>query len=626
MAPPRANASYKKQSGLLAISRDRKALSWSPASPPDASPTVVISVQNVENLQQTPETAPKVMLKVFDKVPGQSDTVAHTFTFTSTTNAREECNAIRNEFAKAIQDHKAEQNARAGGTGGGKSAAMTMANAVSGNTWEDDEKLKTDVRLQQSLMAEDRTLQKTFLEARSLKPDSITMTQFTQQFWSSRLHLLRAHSLSKHQGRGRFNVFSVIDVKDGGRRMDITTEHINAIFEQYPVVARIYDELVPRKIKDELTFWSRFFQSRLYHTLRGMKITKTDAPDDLLDSYLNRPGVSGAVAASTSNYIPKFIDLEGNEENNSQRKGNKERFEQNEEYLNRAPVIRRLNAISEKLVAAVRPSETDASAPIGLDEAEYEALRLRDLAADPEQNRTILNIRDQSHFFADADRDPDPKSKGKGKQVDPYRAQDPARALQTVLSDIRKNFPQPGVGTIPTAPIHEYDEDDEEESQPDGSTAATNHILNLIQTHKDQTAPIPATSGLSSDLYDRLALTHATTIEFLRQFWSAFLSGDAARVNEVAALVESLNRALERINAIADDAQKEKKAVEDKAKADMEEIYRKTGRKKRLVEVGGGGKVVRELMTPVLGSLERAIGEYKRAFEEQSRAVAGEGQ
>ena len=303
--------------------------------------------------------------------------------------------------------------------------------------------------------------------------------------------------------------------------MTITKDQIAAIKEQYPVMYKIVDEVCPRQIRDEVHMWSRFFQSRLYMALRGMKIDKNSEPDPVLDQYLDLPEITGLRPKATeSSYIPKFIDLEGNEENNSQRKGNLDRFEHDQMILSRAPAIRKLNALSEKLMSAVKPSEVEASAPIGMDEAEYQALRLRDLADDPEQNRIKLNIRDQSNFFTDQDT-------SSNQPPNPFSEQDPAEAVKRVCADISSHFPQPGQGPIPIAPIAEDEYDEDDDAAEDGSTAATAHIFSLINAHKEQTAPISPTSGLSTAIYDRVILTHATTIEFLRQFWNAFLSGDA---------------------------------------------------------------------------------------------------
>jgi len=634
MAPPRGAASYKKQNGVIAISKDRKSISWTPSEAKIAAPTLVISAANITNLQQTPESSAKVMLKIFSQDPGQSEPVSHVFTFTSSTDARGEANAIKDALANVIQAQKAAQNAAAA-PGPGPSAAMTIANAISGSGrlghfWEDDERLKSDVKLQQSLMEEDPNLQRTFLEARNMKPDSISNTQFTAQFWASRVHLLRAHAIAQNQGRGKYNVFSELRREDGGTKLNLTQDHVRAIFEQYPVMRIIYDEVVPKKCKSEVDFWSRFFQSQLFMKLRGLKFDpRKEAQDKILDvdEYLNHPELTGLRQTSSELHIPKFIDLEGNEENNSQRQGNRPDTELRATVLDKAPIIRTLNALSEKLMASVRPSDVDAAAPIGMDEATYESLRLRDLAGDPQQNRIILNIRDQSRFFSESGATQDADS-------NPFRALDPSKAITDVCRDITTHFPQPGAGVIP---IDEYEGEEDldgentyqnsNNNRESSSPPALEHVLSLIQGHRDQTAEIPTASGLPSGIYDRLTLTHATTIEFLRQFWNAFLSGDPSRANEVSSLVESLNRAVDRINVIAQDAERERNVIVKSAERSVEERFRRTGRRHRVdyAGIGGGEKVVRQLLGPIIKSLADAVQRYQQALDEQTKELGDEG-
>lgn len=630
MAPPRGDASYKKQPGVLAISKDRKSVSWSPAQPPDAAPTLVLSAANITNLQQTPESSAKVMLKIFVQDPGQAEAIAHTFTFTSKTDPRNEANGIKDALTNVIQAQKAIQNA-ATPNSGGQSAAMAMASAISGggkvgNLWEDDERLKSDVRLQQSLMQENSDLQKTFMESLSLKPESISNTQFTAQFWSSRVHLLRAHAIAQSQGKGKYNVFSELRREDGGTKMSLTQDHVRAIFEQYPVMRIVYDEVVPSKCKSEVEFWSRFFQSQLFMKLRGLKFDPArESRDRYLDTeeFLNHPDLTGLRATSSELHIAKFIDLEGNEENHSRRQGNRPDSELRASALDKAPIIRKLNALSEKLMATVRPSDVDAAAPIGMGEAEYESLRLRDLEGDPEQERIILNIQDQSRFFAENNTSQDKKN---GAESNPFHNINPSKAIRDVFKDFSTHFAQPGVGVIPIAAYEAEDEemdngDETKEKSESGSAVAMQHIFSLIQAHRDQTSEIAESSGLSATIYERLTLTQATTIEFLRQFWNAFLSGDAARATEVASLVESLNRALDRINVIANDAERERQDHIRAQERAVEERFRKTGRRPKIDHgaIKGGGKVVKQLLGPVIKSLANAVQRYKQAFEEQTK-------
>ena len=637
MPPPQGTASYKKQNGIIAIATDRKSVSWTPSQPANSSPALVINAAGITNLQQTPESNPKVMLKIFTQDPGQTEPLAHVFSFTSQTSARSEANAVKDALASVIQAQKQAQIAAQNASAGGTSAAMTIANALSrgsrsGNVWEDDERLKSDVKLQQSLMVEDPTLQKTFLEARSMKPDSISNTQFTAQFWSSRVHLLRAHALAKGQNRGSYNVFSTLRKEEGGTRLNLNAEQIHMIFAQYPVMRRVYDEVVPEKL-NEHDFWARFFQSKLFSKLRGFKIDdRRDAQDVVLDAYLQAPELTGVRPTPSEMQIPKFLDMEGNEENHSQRKGNRPDNELRPQILEKAPIIRTLNSLSEKLLAHVQPSDVDPAAPIGMDEATYNSLRLRDLAGDPEQERIILHIQDQSRFFSET---------GSKNAVDTprYRQINPTKAIQAVCTDLSTHFPHPGaeIVQIPEDPANTSnpEEDDEDYNLEFGSTLseprtltpserASTHILSLIHTHRAQTTSTTPSSGLSSAIYDRLTLTHATTLEFLHQFWSAFLSGDPSRTAEIASLIESLSRALDRIDAVGVSAEQERMEIVAGEERRALEILRRTG-KRRTVDygaIGGGQRTVRELLGPVV----RAVGVAKERFEDALREQMGEGE
>ena len=613
MASPSASVLYKKQDGILALSRDRSSVTWTLAQP-GATASINLDVSKITNLQQTPADKPKVMLKIFYSEPGQAEASSHIFQFSSKSDPRGEANFLRDALSTAMA--KASQAALA--APGGQSAAMTIAAAISGRgarDWEDDERLVTDVKLQQALLKENADLQRTFMEARSLKPESLSLIQFTKQFWASRVHLLRAHALATSQSKGLYNVFSEIKrTGEGSKQLNLTSEHIKAIFEQYPIMRIVYDEVVPKKISDERQFWSRFFQSQLYSTLRGLKVDRrAEAKDAIMDLYLDHPEITGVRATSSELHIPKFIDLEGNEENHSQRKGNRPDAENRQSTLEKGPIIRRLNAISEKLMAAVRPSDTDVSAPIGIDESEYEQLRLRDLAIQEDHQRIALNIRDQSHLFSDD------RTAIQDAEVARMRSVDAAKAIQQACSRLQSSS---------RTPLIEFDEDEDmEEESISGTAIANDHILSLIKSHKEQSAEAVANTnlktfgGLSEAIYERLILTHATTLEFLRQFWSAFLSGDPTRTQEIASLVESLNRALDRINNIATDAQGELDQKIKVMEAQIKGIFERTGRKQKINRkaMGGGEEVVRQLMAPTIKSLGVAVEKYKTTYEEQMR-------
>jgi transcription initiation factor TFIIH subunit 1 len=127
-------------------------------------------------------------------------------------------------------------------------------------------------------------------------------------------------------------------------------------------------------------------------------------------------------------------------------------------------------------------------------------------------------------------------------------------------------------------------------------------------------------------LFDRLTLTHATTTEFLNQFWQAFLSGNPDRAGELASLVESLNRATDRIKAVAADAEAERQVEVNNLKQHAREVLAATGKQIRvnLSGVGGGEKVVNQLLGPTIKALALAINKYKEALAEATAAAPRE--
>lgn len=601
------------------------------------------------DLQQTPTTNPKVMLKIFAQVfaqtPGTSTSETHTFTFTSPTTARTEADTIRDALSKTIQAIKSGGAVPAApGGAGGSSAAMAIASAVSSspraaadsNAWYDDEKLKKEVELQQSLLRSNPSLSKTFMESLRTKPESISSSQFTAQFWSTRIHLLRAHAIEKNQTRGAYNVLSSIKpmTVDNATRLSISKEQIQLIFNQHSLVKRVYDENVP-KLSEE-AFWSRFFQSRLFKKLKGERVTEADPTDNVLDKYLQYDDDAERTKQLTESHVPPIIDVEGNEQNHSQRKGNQPDFTMRPSSYDRVPIIRTLNSLSEKILSHVAPNDTDPSLPIGVDEETFNELALRDLQGDATENRVILNIKDQSRFF-NSD-----KESGVSADALLYAKQDPVKVLRSIHSDLERVSSNTNLETA-IGVDNDSDSDDDDEPNPKkghvGSktsrSGATAQMLSAIAQQRAQnddlsasssgfsTVQTSSTSGLSAAIFDRLSLTHATTTEFLQHFWSAFLSGDPNRADEIGKLFETLNRAMDRIKAVATDAEAERQKEIDKLKKQVQEFFERTGKKRRMdyESTPGGAKAANHLLAPTVKAIEIATKEYKKALAEQSEDV-----
>jgi transcription initiation factor TFIIH subunit 1 len=438
------------------------------------------------------------------------------------------------------------------------------------------------------------------------------------------LHLLRAHAIERAQTRGSYNVLSSLKprVEENVTRLNISKEQISLIFSQHPLVKRVYDENVPKL--SEQQFWSRFFQSRLFKKLRGERISDSDATDAVLDKYLREENAE----ANREAFVPHFMDLAGNEVHHSQRRGNRPDLDMRPSGADKVPIIRTLNNLSEKIMANVAPADGDVTAPIGMDEETWQEMQLRDLQGDEEQAHVTLNIRDQNRFFSQTQED---------EQTRAFAQQDPDQVLKTLRSEIAQNLPLGGNAPLQKLVDPGDDEDEEMEDapaskRPVGSSAALHdafaQILGAVREQRDQMneGSTSDTSGLSPGLYDRLTLTHATSTEFLNQFWQAFLSGNPERASEVQSLSESLARAIERIKAVANDAEAERQVEVDRRKVAAREYFERTKRKPRLNldDIEGGQKVVNQLLGPTSHALQLALTRYKTTLEAEKAEAARE--
>jgi transcription initiation factor TFIIH subunit 1 len=585
------------------------------------------------DLQQTPETAAKVMLKIFEKSPDAAEPVTHLFHFNSATNPRGEANNVKDALTNLIAAAKANDASvpRANGVAPA-SAAMAIASAVKSgsgaNRWYDDAQLKTDIELQQSLMKKDPALHRTYMESRRTKPDTISDSQFNSQFWSTRTNILRAHAVETHQKRGSYNVLSAVKPRqvDGELKMNISAEQVQLIFSQHPLVKRVYDENVPKL--NEMDFWSRFFLSRLFKKLKGERVTEADSTDPTFDRYLDASNDDALSRALLEAHIPHIIDLEGNEENQGGTKsGNRKDNEMTPRYV---PIVRTLNSLSEKIMAHVAPSDINPADPIGMDEETYNSLALRDLQGDAEENRIMLNIKEQTQFFSN-------EKSELSEEAALYAKQVPSDVLLNLQSDVDPEMM--GVNASggldlrsAIGVVEDSDSEDEEEKVPHvGSKAsrlcAQKQIFEGItarHTEIDGSSSQNQLAGLSQKIFDRLTLTHATTTEFLHHFWLVFLSGDADRATELAKMVETLERAMDRINAVAADAEKERNGIIQKQKDHLRDVYERTKKKLKMNSVGGGEKVVKEMMEPTIKALQKATKEYRKALAAEGIDISRE--
>lgn len=573
------------------------------------------------------------MLRIIQKAPDSAETVTYQFHFNSPSKSREEANSIKNVLTSAISSIKSKDASIPRPTA--SSLPLKTANITAGVTgsrsnpasWFDDAQLKANIELQQSLMKNDLVLNHTYMEARRTKPETISDSQFNSQFWSTRTNLLRAHAIETNQKRAAYNVLSSVKPRqvDGELKMNISAEQVHLIFDQYPLVKHVHDENVPKL--SEIEFWSRFFLSRLFKKLKGERIVESDSNDPIFDRYLDADNVIRRNNKSSVSQVPHIIDLQGNEENQGGNKtGNRKDFTMQPGSAAKVPIIHKINSLSENIMSHVAPSDINPADPIGMDERTYNSLVLRDLQEKTIERKLVLNVKEQSRIFS-----------GESKELleeDVFHTlKKPSEVLLALQKDIKlATINSDSVGgldlSLANRVLEDYDSEDEDERKlhitnkaclQDAQKQIFEGIINRRHEINDSGTQ-SALSGLSQKIFDKLTLTHATTVEFLQHFWALFLSGDSERASELAKLVETLERAIDRIDAVANDAEHERQELISKQKQQIKDIFKSSGRKIQWSpnSVPGGAKAVKTMTVPIIKSLEKAINEYKRALKNEA--------
>ncbi|KAL6886944.1 hypothetical protein GGI43DRAFT_417754 [Trichoderma evansii] len=638
MASPTGHTLFKKKEGILSFTSDNGAITWTPASGGPA--TVSLPVTNITNLQQTPDSSPKVMLKIFEKSESGNDPVTYLFHF-NTQEAKAEAQAVKDLLSRLLADLRSTDTnvsklgavtaapAANGDGSGSASATLGPSNGINSQSmspkWFDDNQLKMNIELQQSLMKKDKSLHQTYMSAISTKPDSMTSAAFNSQFWSMRINLLRAHAIEINQKKGAYNVLSTVKPRtvDGELKLNISVEQVQMIFAQHPLIKRIYNETVPRL--SEAEFWSRFFLSKLAKRLKGERVTDNDPADAIFDKYNADSNTPDAKVMSQP--VPHIIDIEGNEENQGGFKGGNAKDVEMRPRAN-IPIVRTLNNLSEKIMANVPPSDSTVIDSKGLYDTSRELI-LRDLRGEGEEQRIMLSIKERNNFFSSKD-SPSPKNK------DIFGSQQPSEILAKMQNLYAASNDKARDSGLQINIDLDIDSDSDKESKPGLNTArdaikeAEKDVMAGIHQQRsqkyggasDDTSPM----GIPPQISDKSALTHATTIEFLHQFWDGFLSGDPDRAMEVQYLAESLTRSTARIQAVADEAEAERDNIIQKRKQEIRSHFERTGKKIRWKPdmVGGGREAVSKIMQPTLDALRRAQDSYSKALGEENIQISTE--
>lgn len=489
-------------------------------------------------------------------------------------------------------------------------AALLKSNANAGNGTKppaaelDDASLMANRTLQKDVLAENPATSELYANAFKSAPDPAA---FDKNFWAARIGLLRAKQIAKDQLQGETNVLSEIKPTlgvDGKPSLRMSTEQQATIFKQYPLVQTVYNELVEKtKQYTQVEFWQNFWVSHLVKKLKGEKITDLDPEIPKIDKFaLNFDEKANLPERMQMAHTPRFLDLDGNDQDYSQQKGNAPDWTMKPNFHGKVQLLHILNNTSERLMYNVAASDSAAHGPVGMDEDTFNQLQLRDLERAAKDNRIVLNVSAQKQLTAEDINGNAIKNK-----------RDRMKALKAMQADLQVQV------QLPT----ELDEDDEVQAQH-----ATKDILKTVKLRATSSSSgLSLQPKLDTTMSDSVKMTHFTTIEFLRYFWSTYYSGDDRKAHELQQWSKAVKDSLNRIESLAVKAE-EKRKLEISTEQTRWDEYKRQGGKRRkldLSNVSGGRKAVEDTMAPTMRAVSKASGEYARVYNEQLAQAARQG-
>ena len=590
--------SVDKVSGMVSVREDVTPLTleWKAI---DQTREIKIPLNSLSKLQASKDSSPKMMLKVIYKVGDKEESIKLTF------SNRPTMNNIKDSLQTIVARHSTVIKEATPGSGAGSRAGTPSAPSSSGQESNNlsfskpdslsDASLLKNLDLQQKLLVEDRELRKIFTEA------VINHKLPISTFWSTRLNQLRTFALTISQHRGPYNVLSTIKpVASSDNQVNVTVTHdtINEIFETYPIIKKAYTELVPVKV-DTREFWSRFFNSKLFRRLRGDKINNNNSRGDIiLDKYLYidqdfvaqeeqalkqqklNDGSSRKLSVvenmKKAPKVSKFLDLLGNEEDNSQKLGNKPditmRFTDEEFLLNNrgsaAPqhkenemivLMKNMNKLSSKMISASdeTPTMDRNQTPDALSVAEANEY-------EEELNLHDLNDVDDLHYIKlHIESNPEIKD----QELAAEKPTSTTASADEISAYLLQNQFKPSPEGVDLTGTYVSKTADIEKTNQEITMLIKQNFRTFRLISKDQNSNDEATNIVPDSVNQEIISFNITIVEFLSHFWKLFLNGNQPeRLKEIFKSLKSCQTQLQEYKERKSQEMKGYDALKDSAK------------------------------------------------------------
>ncbi|KAH7911986.1 hypothetical protein BJ138DRAFT_1125597 [Hygrophoropsis aurantiaca] len=512
-----AKASYKKAPGVLELTDTH--LQWTQDG--KKAPSVRVAHADATSLFCSKEGAAQVRLKL----GLVNDDAGHNFTFTSPQAvAYSERETFKAELTTIISRNRsgtiASATTKAASSLTPLKTGPTATAPVSRASTSRAPSVGSDGRtpiLQGTDAASDFRLRKKVLlsnaELASLHRELVIGSQITEaEFWEGREHLLLAEAAAESQKRGRPG--QLVDprpqtVEGGEIKIVITPQLVHDIFEEFPVVAKAYNDNVPNKLS-EAEFWKRYFQSKLFNahraSIRSSATQHVVKDDSIFDKYLEKVDDELEPRKHRDEVSDLFINLGATLEDHGETGNEKDVTMQAGRQRGALPLIRKFNEHSERLLNSALgdvPPPKRRRTDDGGDQNDYAQIDLDDLR-DPEASTGIvLDMQDRQRYFEGqltrgaAEQEP-------GRQVVCISEQGiDARSvfveIRNNLSDWEKHFGQLKV------------------ERKSGDAA----LLSMTQNVSARLDVKTKKTELPPDLFRQLTTCQTAANEFLRQFWTA---------------------------------------------------------------------------------------------------------
>lgn len=614
-----------KVSGLLQIREDTvpSKLMWKAI---DQDKSMEIPLNKLSKLQASPDSSPKMLLKLFYTAAGSQEVKDIKLTF----NNRQTMNAVKETLQTivarqktVIRDSPAPATESGTATPAGASENLARLTPQPGDPLDfshpgslSDASLLKNRHLQQKLLLEDKTLRNIFTES------VINFKLSPALFWSTRTGQLRTYALTISQHRGPYNVLSSIKpvaTSDNQVNVNVTRDVINEIFTTYPIIRHAFDELVPHKLS-EGEFWSRFFNSKLFRRLRGDRINTANTRGDVvIDKYLyvdadfveEEKSLAGENDAST-HHVDPFLDLQANEEDNPQKLGllpdftmkfsDDDKNGREQRTLGRNEnemmiLMRNMNTLSSKMINITSEQEAPAeSAQQMLAEHEKE-LAISDLNDVEQPHYVPLDLDMNSRHATDS-------AKTENADSTPLL---PEETRQLWLANVFEPT-DTGINLSET-----YERADAIAKANADVTALVKHNFRVFKLEHNIKDPSAALNFLREEEKKELTTYNMTITEFLLHFWNLFLNGgNPAQLKKLFTNLRNCQSLLDKL---------EKKITEELSNHDLVKLNEKLREKLT--------KDVVTCLAPLNAGLTKACNEYMEAYRksdaESNSTPASEG-